>query len=116
MSNMQLLQHLNDGAIYADPLKPTATCRFKTTSGAKTIDGIRLQNVVTEIIFNDVNPVTSGAKTANDALSVRIRVSGSVESHSRLKALLVSLASQVDEWGTENVLLGFEPTTKPINP
>lgn len=116
MSNMQLLQHLNDGAIYADPLKPTATCRFKTTSGAKTIDGVRLQNVVTEIIFNDVNPVTAGAKTANDALSVRIRISGSVDSHPRLKALLNSLASQVDEWGTENVLLGFEPTTRPINP
>lgn len=113
---MQLLQHLNDGSIWADALKPTATCRFKTTSGAKTVDGIRLQNNVTEIIFTDVNPVTSGEKTANDALSVRIRVSGAVESHARLKAILNSLASQCDEWSTENVLLGFEPTTAPINP
>lgn len=116
MSNMQLLQHLNDGSIWADPLKPTASCRFKTTPSAKTIDGIRAQNVVTEIIFNDTNPVTAGAKTANDPLSVRIRVSGAVESHSRLKAILNSLASQVDEWGTENVLMGFEPKTAPINP
>lgn len=116
MSTMQLLAHLQDGTVYADPLKPSASCRFKTTSAGKTVDGIRLQNYVTEVIFTDQNAVTSGGLTANDAVSVRIRVSGSLESHSRIKQILNSLATQVDEWGNENVFIGFEPSTKPFNP
>lgn len=116
MSNMKLQAHLKDGSIFADPLKPSATCRFKTTQSPKVIDGIRLANYVTEIIFNDVNSVTAGEKTANDLLSVRIRVSGALESTARIKTILLSLASQCDEWVTEDVLIGFEPTTAPINP
>lgn len=116
MSNMQLQQHLQDGSIWSDPVKPTATCRFKTSRSPKSIDGVRVDNYVTEIIFNDTNAVTVGERPANDAVSIRIRVSGSVDSHTRVKAILLSLATQVDEWATENVLLGFEPKTAPINP
>lgn len=114
--NMKLQAHLQDGSLFADPLKPSATCRFKTTQSPKTIDGIRLSNYVTEIIFNDTSPVTSGEKTANDLLSIRIRVSGALESSARIKTILLSLASQCDEWANEDVLIGFEPSTAPINP
>lgn len=115
-NNMKLQAHLQDGSLFADPLKPSATCRFKTTQSPKTIDGIRLNNYVTEIIFNDTSPVTAGEKTANDLLSVRVRVSGALESQARIKSILQSLAAQCDLWVVEDVLIGFEPTTAPINP
>lgn len=116
MPAMKLLQHLTDGQVYADPLHPAATCRFKTTSAPKVMDGVRLINYVTEIILNDINPVTIGDKSANDAISIRLRVSGSAASQTRIRALMNSISDQYPVWGTENVFLGFEPATPPVNP
>lgn len=116
MPNTQVFRRDPSGVTYVNPLKPTFSVRFKTVSARKSIDGYPLQNVATDIIVNDLNTIVVGDKTIGDPLSIRIRTSGATVSMSRLKTCLLSLASQLDEWAAENVLLGFEPTTLPIDP
>lgn len=116
MSNTQLLSHDASGVTFADPMKPSFTVRFKTTRNAKSLNGVSTDNYLHEIIINDTNQVSIGAQSANDALSVRIRISGSIESKARLMAIVNSTAAQLPAWSGENVFVGFEPTTLPINP
>lgn len=104
------------GSIFVDPLDPNFSVRFKTTRTRKSLNGFAVDNFITEIIVSDINPITIGSTTTNDTLAVRIRTSGSELSQARLKAILLSVASQIPSWNNENVLLGFRPTTLPINP
>lgn len=114
--NTQLLRQLSDGAIYADPADPDFSVRFKTTSAPKSLNGISTTNRITEIIINDLSEVTVGSATGIDPLSVRLRVSGSVESHARLVELVNSLGGKLSTWTGQNVLKGFPPSTVPVNP
>lgn len=116
MSNTQVFKRDATGTTFVDPTRPTFSVRFKTVSARKSIDGLPLQNVATDIIINDTHMVTVGDKTIGDPLSIRVRTSGATVSVNRLQAILLSIATQLDEWSTENVLLGFEPTTLPVNP
>lgn len=116
MPNTQILTRDAYGVTYADPADPDFTVRFKTNRNVKGLNGVNVDNYLTEIIVNDRYEVTMGSVTATDPLSVRIRVSGSIESMGRLKDILNQVALQVSGWGTENVLLGFEPATVPVNP
>jgi len=102
------------GVTYANPAKPDVTVRFRFSSSVKTLNGVSVPNYLTEIIANDNNPVTIGSVSAQDALSVRIRVSGTLYSKTRLGVLLTSLAAQVGTWETENVMQGFRPATAPV--
>lgn len=104
------------GVIFVDPDNPTYSVRFKTVSARKSIDGLPLQNVATDIIVNDTHMVTVGEKTVGDPLSIRVRTSGATVSMTRLSSMLISLAAQLQGWTGEDVLLGFEPTTVPVNP
>lgn len=116
MANTKLFQQLPEGPVYADPLDPNYTVRFKTTTAPKSLNGVRTTNFATEIIVNDQHAVIVGGVNAVDALSVRLRVSGSAESMARLKALVNQLGTQLASWTTEDVLLGFDPATVPVNP
>lgn len=104
------------GVTYADPANPDYSVRFKTVKSKKTLNGITTDNYMTEVIVSDLNEFSVGSATAVDQLSVRVRISGSVESMDRLKEIATSIASQIGTWGTENVYLGFEPSTAPVNP
>lgn len=104
------------GVTYADPLDPDFSVRFKTNVSRKSLNGVNVDNYITEVIINDTNEISVGSTSANDAIAVRLRVSGSVNSQDRLKAIIAQLALQVDAWGTENAFLGFEPSTAPVNP
>lgn len=115
-SSTQLLVSDKFGSTFADPTDPNFTVRFKTTKTRKSLAGKSTDNYVTEIIVNDLDDVTIGDSVAPDAISVRIRTSTSELSMGRLKAILSSVASQLPTWTTENVLLGFRPTTVPVNP
>lgn len=75
-----------------------------------------VQNYVEEIVINDLVPVAIGTATVNDAVSIRLRISGSDKSHARVKAILKSLAGQLPAWADANVALGFEPTAAPDVP
>lgn len=103
----------NTGVTYADPAKPDTMIRFRFSNSVKTLNGVTVPNYATEIIVNDNNPITIGSVSAQDALSLRIRVSGALESKARLRQLLVSLAAQLGTWETENAMQGFRPTTAP---
>lgn len=104
------------GVVYADPADPGLTVRFKQTQQSKSLNGLSVANHVTEIIVNDDNAIAVGGVNAMDAISVRLRVSGSNHSKSRIKALLVALATDVDNWSDEDVFGGFRPVTVPTNP
>lgn len=113
---LKLHSQQSNGVTYADPLDPDFTVRIKTTSSVKMLDGQRTTNYVTEVIVNDNHDVTIGDKIVPDALSVRIRTSGSVEGQARLKQMLSDVFGVVDPaWLGEDVLLGFQPTTPPVN-
>lgn len=115
VNTLQLYSQQPNGVTFCDPLRPEFIVRFKTTSAQKVIDGMKVQNYITEIAANDNNVVTIGSVNASDALSVRMRASGSQHSVARLKQMLLDLAGKLDTWGDENVLLGFNPTTAPVN-
>lgn len=115
-SNTQLLFHDRNGQVFSDPSAPSYTVRFKTTNSTKKVDRASLSNYVSEIIVNDKNAVTVGDATVNDSVSIRIRTSGSDLSQDRIKAILLSIGTQLEAWTNENVLLGFEPSTVPVNP
>lgn len=104
-----------NGITFSDPLNPDFIVRFKTTSSQKVLDGQRVQNYISEITSNDNHPVVIGSVTCTDALSVRIRTSGSLQSMARLKQMLNDMVAKVTAWEDENVLIGFNPVTPPIN-
>lgn len=103
----------NAGVTYADPAKPDCSVRFRFSSVNKTLNGVQVPNLATEIIANDNNSITVGGVSALDALSIRIRVSGTLYSKARLRDILTSLAAKLGTWETENVMQGFRPTTAP---
>lgn len=115
VNTLQLYSQQSNGVTYCDPLNPNMTVRFKTTSSQKVLDGIKVPNYITEIAANDSHVVVIGAQSVSDALSVRIRTSGSLHSKARIKQMLIDLAAKVDTWENENVLIGFVPTTAPVN-
>jgi len=104
----------SSGITYADPADPNCSIRFRSTNAVKTLNGVNVKNYATEIIVNDDYPVTVNGVAAQDALSIRVRVSGALESKTRLRNLLVSLAAQLGTWETENVMQGFRPSTAPV--
>lgn len=116
MATLQLLRQENNGVVYADPAKPDMTVRFRNTSSNKTLNNVNVKNYLTEIIYNDGNPVTVSGVAATDAISVRLRVSGTVESATRIAVLLHALADQINTWQGETVFSGFNPTTAPVIP
>lgn len=118
MSNPTQLYHTDTfGSTFVDPAKPTFSVRFKTTKNRKAIAGESVDNYVTEIIINDNNSVElCSSECGSEAVSVRLKVSGSNLSQPRLKAIVESMSAQVANWIDENVLLGFQPTTVPVNP
>jgi hypothetical protein len=114
-NTLQLYSQQPNGVTYADPTDPDFVVRFKTTSAQKVLDGQRAQNFITEITANDSHVVTVAGKEVTDMLSVRIRTSGSLQSMDRIKQMLADLCAKVDDWTDESVLIGFKPTTPPIN-
>jgi len=104
----------SSGITYADPANPLLNIRFRFTSVNKTLNGVITPNLATEIIFTDTYGITVGGVSALDALSVRLRVSGSLASKGRLRDILTSMAAQCAQWETENVMQGFRPTTAPV--
>lgn len=107
----------NTGIVYADPSDPDLTFRVKHTAQGKTLGGVSVTNQLTEFIIADKNNVTlSDTVSAADALSVRLRVSGSLQSTARKQALIDALMSTLEAWATEDVLKGFNPSTVPVSP
>lgn len=105
----------NTGVVYAEPSDPDNTVRVKHSSQAKSLAGVNVTNQVTEVIVNDNHSITIGDATAVDALSIRVRISGTLQANARKKALLTALISTLETWATEDVLSGFNPNTVPVS-
>lgn len=112
--SMKIIQQHNNGQTWADPSDPNSTIRFKTTANPKILDGQRTTNYVTEIIFNKTKAVEVGGKTTPDALSVRFRFSGALQSQGEVAAMATQLASQLAVWVDEGTLTGFPVETAPL--
>lgn len=113
---LQKLRSDATGITYALPSDPDYVVRFKNSSQVKSLSGLSVQNNVTEIIINDLNNVTAGTLSVPEALSVRLKVSGSSLNSARKKAILIALAAQIEDWADEHVFEGFEPQTPPVEP
>lgn len=114
MSTLKVLSQDASGVTYADPSDRNCTVRFKSTTSKKSLNGVPTENYATEIIYNDDVGVVVAGVNASDALSVRLRTSGAAASAARLKEILLSMASQLDNWETEGVFVGFPPVTAPV--
>lgn len=104
-----------NGVTYASPTNAT-TVRFRNTSSPKILNGASSKNQLTEVIYNDENPVKIGDINGIDAVSIRLRVSASPASQARVKQILLAMADQLDNWADEYVFLGFNPVTVPVIP
>jgi len=114
MNELRVISSDANSVTYANPADPNYTVRFKTNSSMKNVDGSRLQNFITEIIVNDTNAVAVGSSSVSDALSLRIRFSGSDLSKARLMAIANSVFAQcTSEWFAQHILIGFRPDTSP---
>ncbi len=114
--SFQKLRSDANGITYAETSDPDYTVRFKFSHANKSLSGTPVQNNVCEIIINDLSDVTVGGTTVQEALSVRVKVSGSYASKARKNALVAAAVAQLNTWATENVFEGFEPTTLPVGP
>jgi hypothetical protein len=105
----------NTGVVYAEPTDPDNTVRLKHSAQVKTLNNVQVTNQVTEIIVNDNFGITIGDTTAVDAVSLRLRVSGSLQATARKKALLTALLATLDAWADEDVFSGFNPISVPTS-
>lgn len=112
--SMQIIATDQFGVTYANPQDPDFQIRFKTTSARKSVDGISMQNYVSEVIITDNHK--KDATAPNEALSVRLRTSGSTENKDRLYKLIKFLAQNLDQFETDSVFYGFRPSVAPVVP
>jgi len=116
MTNMTLKQLESTGVLYADPASDL-TVRFRNSQSQKTLNGVSTKNCICEIIANDNNEVEVVTDTmAKDAVSIRVRISGSPLSEARLTSIMTALAAKLPTWMAEHVSIGFNPTTLPTIP
>ena len=112
-TNLKLLRSEATGPVFANPSDPDLTVRFRSTSSPKSLNGVSTKNYTTEIVYNDSNSVVIAGTNAQDAVSVRLRVSGSNESMPRIAEILACLSVQLSAWTAEKVFVGFNPDTVP---
>lgn len=106
----------NNGVTYANPADPDSTFRVKHSQTKKSLGKNSVQNSVTEIILNDQVAVAFGTTSENDAVSVRVRISGSQnpESIARKRTMMKTLAKNLTTWADSDVVKGFNPDTVPV--
>ena len=107
---LQVLTRDSNGITFSDPDHPQYTFRTKTSKTKKSLNGQNVDNYVTEIIINDTSPIAlPGGTNVGDALSIRLRLSGSGYSEARVNSLLKNLAGYIPKFVTSHSFLGFEP-------
>ena len=107
---LQVLTRDNNGVTFSDPAHPEYTFRTKTTKSKKNLNGNSVDNYVTEIIINDSSNVSVGGTVVPDAVSIRLRLSGSGYSEARVNKILENLASYVPSIVSGHTFLGFDPS------
>jgi len=109
----QLKNRDAQGVTFSAPSSPSLTVRFKTNVSGKVLSGHAVPNYLHEVIMNNLVPITVGSDSVNDPVSVRLRISGTLQSRTAISELLTELAARIATWDSENVYIGFEPSTAP---
>lgn len=115
-TNMKMLRIEPTGVVYANPTKPSDQTRFKTVTNPKTLNGVSMPNYVSEVIHTENVAIQVGGVDAIEAVSVRIRVSGSEAASARIAQIIAMLSGKATVWETEGVFKGFAPVTPPVVP
>lgn len=113
-TSLKLQRQDANGVSYADLTDPDLTVKIRNAVARKSLSGVPVDNYTTEVVYNDNNAVVVAGVNAQDAVSVRLRVSATKESAVRVKNILLSMAAQVGAWSDEGVFLGFQPETVPV--
>lgn len=116
MAKSQIYSRGPKGIVYANPSDPDCQMRLHTETFRKSLNGVQVENKRTDLVYTDLNPVTLPGKNgdgANDALSVRVRISGSTLSDKRLKEMMRNVGNSLIAWAEQPVIMGFEPSESP---
>lgn len=113
MSQLKIRKTENNGVVYSNPSDLGLTVRFKQNDQMKKLDNLPVANYLTEIIVNDDFQIPLAEKKVIDAISIRVRVSGTHQSKARIKELLKMLGTKFETWADEDVFSGFRPQTPP---
>lgn len=116
MSDTQFLRSTPKGVVFADPASPDFRVRFDHSELTKKVGTAQTSTHITEIKVNDANTINVDGVSGTDNIAVNIRISASPESKVRVKQVLTQLCAQLPKWADENVFIGFQPTTLPVNP
>lgn len=107
MSNYIFQSRDARGITFESPLDVNSTLRFSRTVGPKTVDGLKLTNVRSDtVVVRQVDPRSGDCQDCTsvaEALSVRIIVSGSTASASKLESALATVIKAV--WDNRTTLL-----------
>lgn len=110
------------GITYEDALNPNSTIRFSRTIAPKTVDGLRLTNVRSDVVVlrqkDPRGPDCVDCTSVLEPLSARLILSGSDKNSPEMEKALATLLNAV--WSNRTVLLrGSLPTSSDdivINP
>lgn len=95
---------------FADPTDISHTLRVKNNRTPKTLYGVQLTNNRIEFIENDTALRSNGDKQVKEPLSVRVVISGSIESEDELTQMWANSKVNVDSAIADGALKGFKPT------
>lgn len=116
MSSTQFFKNTPKGIIFADPAKPDYRVRFDHSELTKKVGAGVTSTHITEIRINDSHDITVDGVAGADNIAISLRVSAAPESKARVKQILAELGLKAPVWSNENVFVGFQPTTLPVNP
>ena len=104
-------QQLNGGSVvWADPTNVEHTVRAKVGSSKKNTSAGVVNNVSTEVVNVIPADIVKGDKTASETLSIRVRLSGSVNNAALLKAEWSATKAHVDAIIAAGGVEGFIPS------
>lgn len=107
-----------NSTLWGDPATPDVLVRLKQTQAPKSMTGgVDAINHRTEFVLNDRHGVMIDGIDTHDKLSVRLSVSGTAESESRLVELVDMLTNTVSVvWNGTHWTIGYTPFAPPAFP
>lgn len=95
---------------FADTADLSHTLTIKSGVGKKVVKGVSTLNNRLEFVEAVVAPVTEGTATADESISLRLSLSGSIQNSALVAAKWAILKENVDRAIADSALSGFLPT------
>lgn len=111
MPKIAKLQSVDVNSVtFADPSDINHTFRVKNSRTPKNLQGVPLTNNRMEFIDNSHAVRISGDNVAKEPLSIRVIISGSIESETEVLQRWTDMKTNVDAAIVDGALKGFKPT------